>query len=304
MNGATRALLPTPSPSVPRHTEEYWKAKAMVLASAVVGEKRKATFSPSAKEARVFDPVTKFYLPKSTALPEGNKRIKGVTVMHGSMMTSELPGFRIKEAEENAEIEKSRKKKVQDLRALYNACAKGCSCTGEKCAAAGFYLCQFCCVLKKKRCGVKKCKEDYLATACTDMPLPKKPKPPKKSNVNPPEHDVAGDGGARDSDSDSWILDSEPPPLQATSDEGSEEEEDDEEDEPTFHKGDEVEVRCDGVWYGGHVTNVRWVNGSETVDCFHPCDSYRTEVEVVSGDIRHYEESEDEDVPLAYLKTT
>ena len=60
-------------------------------------------------------------------------------------------------------------------RLAYEKCRGGCECEGDKCLAAGLYLCRYCNTYKKKKCGVAKCAKQYEDEGCTDQPLPKKP---------------------------------------------------------------------------------------------------------------------------------
>ena len=196
MSRDLRTELPTPSPSVPRGGSEYRDAKLQACAAEVVSLRRKSYSSPSAREARVFLPITKYYLTK----PEGGStRILGMK-MYGSMVGSDLPAHQI-EVEAQKVAKANAIKKAADIqRGIYDACVHGCSCEGEKCAAQGLYLCRFCHVLKKQKCGVKACKEMHSIANCPDMPIPPKSKTPNPSRRKHPTQGAATTEKSQNSD--------------------------------------------------------------------------------------------------------
>jgi hypothetical protein len=127
------------------------------------------------------------------------------------------------------------------------------------------------------------------------MPLPIKAQNSRR------KHATQGAAAAeRSQDSDHSDPDADPVAEEA--EEVSDEEESTEEEASKYSKGDKVDVQCEGRWYAGVVTRVHWVNGNETVSCWHDSDQTRTNPMATSGDIRRtQDDSEDDETPFSVL---
>ena len=92
-----------------------------------------------------------------------------------------------------------------DLRAKYDKCKGGCTCTGTSCEAKGLFLCMSCQpligVMKKKICQVKKCiAARAVVNAMWSPPLPNKASAPKRQKRLPVAEVLSSDYGDDDAE--------------------------------------------------------------------------------------------------------
>jgi hypothetical protein len=106
------------------------------------------------------------------------------------MLASDLVNLQREKIRKEVEAVAAKGNYQTDLRAKYDKCKGGCTCTGTSCEARGLFLCMSCLplvgVMKKKICQVKKCiaaRSDV--NAMWSPPLPNKASAPKRQKRLP-----------------------------------------------------------------------------------------------------------------------
>ena len=215
---STGSIIPTPSPSIPRPSLEYYKAKSALVVAALVetqqllqasesSRQAALSISPSPLEAGVVK--TTFHVNKRAALKHGNVRI---TSGQGSLRGLEILPMREATEEKLQQGIQAKQNEMNARKEAYALCKDGCKCETPKCAAAGLYYCVYCNVLKKKLCGVSKCMEQYKQDNSKERPIPQKKittKTSAKKRKAPPQKAASDSDG--ESDESMMDGDSDPP---------------------------------------------------------------------------------------------
>jgi len=255
---AAGPLLVFPSPDPGKFaagTESYKDEKILLLQRQLVAEKERALVSPSPNEGGVFK---KHYTKKKKFLPHGGVKVPRP---HGSVKTMRNGEFFAACLVTNADKAAKEEEKVvaiEKKETMYAKCAtsEGCKCDGLKCDVEGWYKCPICLVIKKKKCGVAVCIEQYAKLKSQAQPLPPKPNPQGMSNKNAPtarrlKRKVGDACGPADDSDDS---------------------DDEEATAWVYDIGDEVEVYYRGnhrAWFAGTVTDRKVQSGREAYKVQH-----------------------------------
>ena len=128
---------------------------------------------------------TSFYQPKH---PNNTTRQR-ITQVHGSMLACDLVQLQREQLEKAAAAASAKDDYQNELRAAYEKCKAGCTCTGAACEAKGYFLCLSCVplvgIMKKHICQVRKCIEARAVTnALWDPPLPNKASARKRQKAD------------------------------------------------------------------------------------------------------------------------
>ena len=156
--------------------------------------------------------------PPRTAIGEGVVRVcwyeakhtnktncERLTAVHGSMLASDLINLQREKIRKEDEAVAAKGDYQADLRAKYDKCKGGCTCTETSCQAKGLFLCMSCQplvgVMKKQICQVKKCiAARSVVNAMWSPPLPNKPSAPKRQKRVRREAEVSSDYGDDDAE--------------------------------------------------------------------------------------------------------
>jgi len=176
--------FPTPDPTrfPDKRSVEYFEEKSRQFACVIEAQR-----GPKQRTA-IGDGVVRvcWYEPKHT----NKTNCERLTSVHGSMLASDLVNLQREKIRKEAEVGAAKGDYQTDLRAKYDKCKGGCTCTGTSCEAKGLFLCMSCVplvgLMKKKICQVKKCiaaRSD--ANAMWSPPLPNKASAPKRQKRLP-----------------------------------------------------------------------------------------------------------------------